>query len=128
MPLMLGVLSIMVSGVWVAWRRMDAFSPHPGSGYHHPYKTQSYGETGVRYKMSGVQYNTQAYEADSASDPAYKTLVLYVYHESDEVTKENLLFFLKVKRVKEGGRSSIDTHLFDLVDVVRCFWFLLLLS
>jgi hypothetical protein len=75
MPLMLGVLSIMVSGVLVAWRRIDAnFSPHP---YHHPYETQSYG--------------------------AYKTLVLYVYHESDEVTKDNLLFFLKVRSVVGWG-------------------------
>lgn len=110
MPLMLGVLSIMVSGVWVAWRRMDAaFSPHP---YHHPYKTQSYGETGVHYKTSGVQYKTQAYEADAASDPAYKTLVLYVYHESDEVTKDNLLFFLKVRSVVVWwGKRHIYTHI-----------------
>jgi len=106
MPLMLGVLSIMVSGIWVAWRRMDAAFSAQRSVYHHPYKTLSYGDTGVRYKTSGVQYTTQAYEADSASDPAYKTLVLYVYHESDEVTKENLLFFLKVRVAwRERGRS-----------------------
>jgi hypothetical protein len=101
---MLAMLSIMVSGVWVAWRRIDAASSV--QPYHHPYKTQSYGETDVRYKTSGVQYNMQAYEADAASDPAYKTLVLYVYHESDEVTKENLLFFLKVRMAwRERGRS-----------------------
>lgn len=97
-PLMLGMLSIMVCGVWVAWRRIDAFAPpRAKSGYHHsPYATQAYGESAVRYKQSGVLYKSQAYEAGPASDPAYKTLVLYVYHESDEVTKENLLFFLKV--------------------------------
>lgn len=101
MPLMLGVLSIMVSGVLVAWRRIDAnFSPHP---YHHPYETQSYGGTGVQHNTSDVQYYMQVHEKDSTSGGAYKTLVLYVYHESDEVTKDNLLFFLKVRSVVGWG-------------------------
>jgi len=95
MPLMLGLLSVMVSGVLVAWRRIDAnFSLPPD---HHPYETQSYGGTRVQHKTSDMQYYMQAHEKGSTSGGPYKTLVLYVYHESDEVTKDNLLFFLKVR-------------------------------
>ncbi|KAM3578088.1 hypothetical protein VYU27_000186 [Nannochloropsis oceanica] len=108
---MLGLLSVMVSGVLVAWRRIDAnFSLPPD---HHPYETQSYGGTRVQHKTSDMQYYMQAHEKGSTSGGPYKTLVLYVYHESDEVTKDNLLFFLK------AGVGDVEDPLTDYVIIVN---------
>lgn len=78
LTLLATLMGILMSGVLVAWRRLDT---SPSSGRHGPF------------------YQTQAFEDDLAAEQQpYKTLVLYIYHESDSVTRENLDFFLKVSK------------------------------
>jgi hypothetical protein len=76
------LLGITMSSLIKAWWQTDASAP------------QSVGATALYHQHQEL---AQSVVAKSASDTQKRTLVIYVYHESDEVIKENLLFFLKVK-------------------------------
>lgn len=85
-PVLFTLFGILMSISFTIWWQMDTQTPQtdklsPANALYHHQKPRSLFLFGQRY------------------DP-YKTLVIYVYHESDGVAKENLQFFLKVKSMK----------------------------
>lgn len=89
-PLVLTLFGITMRALSTIWWRTDTSTPQ---------------SVDAMALYNQHQKLTEGVVAQSAPDTQNRTLVIYVYHESDDVTKENLEFFLKVKIV-EGGRSE----------------------
>jgi hypothetical protein len=83
--LLLALFGITMSTLFTIWWQTDTSAP------------QSEGATALYHQHQEL---AQEIFAQSSPDTQKRTLVIYVYHESDEATKENLIFFLKVKTIE----------------------------